>query len=96
MGFFWAERRLGSYQPNAFGLYDMHGNVYELCLDWYGTYPVESVTDPRGPTLGSIRVIRGGSWYEHAGYCRAASRFDPGPPRESVDFGFRPVLAPGQ
>jgi len=65
--------------PNAWGLYDMTGNVYQWCLDWYGKYPGGTVEDWTGPATGSARVLRGGSWYYTEAYCRSAYRdFDPG------------------
>jgi formylglycine-generating enzyme required for sulfatase activity len=86
---------VGSYQPNAWGLYDVHGNVSEWCRDWYGTYPTGSVTDPQGATSGSGRVLRGGGWGDRGGYCRSARRSDGDPSLRRI-VGFRVVLAPGQ
>jgi formylglycine-generating enzyme len=80
----------GNCSPNAFGLYDMHGNLGEWCNDWFGTYG-GSVTDPVGPGAGSYRVARGGNWYNYAQYCRSASRDTDFPSAAHGNLGFRPV-----
>jgi len=81
--------KVASFGPNVFGLYDMHGNVWEWCSDWYGDYPGGTVTDPGGPSNGSHRMFRGGSWDFGAGYCRSASRGRNDPGLRLDDLGFR-------
>jgi formylglycine-generating enzyme required for sulfatase activity len=78
-------------QPNGWGLYDMHGNVWEWCRDRYDDYPGGSVTDPQGPSSGDRRVLRGGSWYDDTWFCRSANRLRSEPGYRSDDFGFRLV-----
>jgi len=92
---------VGQKKPNAWGLYDMHGNVYEWCFDWWnGTYDASSVDDPRGPTAGSYRVLRGGGWGSDARFCRSASRNRSSPGYRFNYVGFRVALssvdAPGK
>jgi formylglycine-generating enzyme required for sulfatase activity len=83
-----------SYQANAWGLFDMHGNVWEWCQDCYGTYSSGPVTDPTGPSGSSFRVYRGGSWVSYARYCRAASRSYDVPDSKGNALGFRLARTP--
>ena len=80
---------VGQKAPNAWGLHDMLGNVWEWVQDWHGGYPGGAVTDPRGPGSGSVRVIRGSSWGNIAGHCRASIRFKRSPGYRLSYLGFR-------
>jgi formylglycine-generating enzyme required for sulfatase activity len=88
---------VGQKVPNAWGLYDMHGNVWEWCADWHvKNYSAGAATDPRGPTKGQYRVLRGGSWLNFPMGCRSACRLGGAPDTRFDIFGFRvAVLAPG-
>ncbi len=81
-------------KPNAWGLYDMHGNVWEWCADWYGDYPSGTLTDPTGPSSGSERVLRGGSWRDKDRFCCSDTRFRCRPNERSNYIGIRVALIP--
>ena len=87
-------KAVGSYRPNAFGLYDMHGNVFELCEDWHGDYPDGAVMDPKGPATGKSRVLRGGSFGNLVSNARSSYRSCNTPTNRLSDVGFRLARTP--
>jgi formylglycine-generating enzyme required for sulfatase activity len=89
---------VGQKRPNAWGLYDTKGNAWQWCADWCGKgyYAGSPMDDPTGPSVGTRRVVRGGSWFHSAGYCRPAFRNSDAPGDRTSWLGFRVALVPAE
>ena len=81
-------------KPNELGIYDMSGNMWEWCSDWWGEYSDAPQTNPQGAAEGSVRVCRGGGWGDHPEVCRTSTRKNSDPDSRNSNLGLRLVLVP--
>lgn len=85
---------VGAKEPNAWGFHDMHGNVWEWCLDWFGPFPETAATNPAGPASGKFKVFRGGGWNQELEFARSGNRFMMSPSNGIYFVGFRVAIGP--
>jgi formylglycine-generating enzyme required for sulfatase activity len=85
---------VGKLKPNSLGIYDMSGNAYEWCLDWFSNYDTKKAINPQGPATGDFKILRGGSWYDYFSHLSVTNRGNYNPDYMSNLIGFRMLKQP--